>query len=363
MKHFKRYNLIILVPVSLLFLAVLGFGFVIEPLNGHLTRIGGYAENDFGWNQPQETFQSKFYTSGRNGFFNEYHDVIAFGDSFTNYTPGEVMHPAGYWPNYFVNNTGLNLIAFHLFNTDLIRLIDSAAFKKFPPRLFIYEVVERDAINELAKIEGDCKLKKSPQIKPLFIQPYESALLTFERNTKSGISNLNFDESGHYLKKAIIRKANNNFSKVDKITLNRKGLFSSKLSKETLVFKSDFKFKPYNEANIRKGLCGLINLQNKVQSNNKTLFVALIAPDKSSAYSNHSKSFHDKENSLIDYFSKQPINLPRVDVALKKEIEKGMVDVYLPNDTHWGSLGHKIAAQTIVDYLEKRGILKKKGIF
>jgi acetyltransferase AlgX (SGNH hydrolase-like protein) len=360
MKHFKRYNSIILVPVSLLFLAVLGFAFVIEPLNGHLTRIGGYAENDFGWNQPQERLQSKLYSREKNGTLNKYHDVIVFGDSFSNSSPREVMHPAGYWPNYLVKETGLDLITFHVFDTNLIKLIDSDAFKKFPPRLFIYEVVERDAISNLAKIEGDCKLKKSPQIKPFLIKPYQNALLTFERNIKTGILDLNFDQSIDYLKKSVIRKANHNFSETVKIALDRKGLFSSKMSEETLVFKSDFKFRPYNEARIKKGLCGLINLQNKIQSNNKTLFVALIAPDKLSAYSDHSKSFRNKGNSLFYYFSKQPVNLPRVDLALNKEIEKGIVDVYLPNDTHWGSWGHRTAAQTIIDYLENHGFLIKR---
>jgi len=296
-KH-KSYNIIFLIPVLVVMLAIFRVAWVIEPLNGDLTRIAGYTENDFGWNQPQEYLPSKLFSNGENGFFNEHHDVIVFGDSFTNYIPKEVMHQGGYWPNYFVNQTGLDLLTFHVFDTDVINLIESDAFKKFPPRVFIYEVVERDALGELSKITGDCKLRKSPQTKPLLIYPQNNALSTFARNKKTGISNLNFDQSTHYLKKTILRKINSNWSMAAKITLDQKGLFSSKLQNETLVFKSDFKFSTDNESRIQKGLCGLINLQNKVQSNNVTFFVALIAPDKSSAYSDHSQSFRDKKNSL-----------------------------------------------------------------
>lgn len=69
------------------------------------------------------------------------------------------------------------------------------------------------------------------------------------------------------------------------------------------------------------------------------------------------KLFPGKEKIILDYFTKKPINFPRIDVALKKGLEKGVVDVYLPNDTHWGSWGHKTAAQTVVEYLKNRGIL------
>jgi len=221
-----------------------------------------------------------------------------------------------------------------------------------PPPLLIFEIVERDLIWTLSRVRGDCISKKNPDITPIKIKPISDPLLQFKRNTKTGLLNLKIGVSANYLKKRILRS-----SDVVLMPLDRGGLFSNKLSKDTLVWGSDFLNYSFNEEKINQAVCGLLNLQNLVQSNNKTLFIAMIAPDKLSIYANYFKSFRDKEKIVLDYFTKKPINFPRVDVALKQGLEKGVVDVYLPNDTHWGSWGHKTAAQTLVKYLEKRGIL------
>jgi hypothetical protein len=349
--HYKKYNLIILIPLGLLIFAILGFAYVLQPMNGALTRIGGYSENEFGWNRPQERLKSKLYPTGKQGAYDKYYDVVVVGDSFTNHTRNEAMHPAGYWPNYFANATGLDLIAFNLIDTTIKKLIESDGFKKFPPSVLIFEIVERDLIWTLSRVRGDCTPKKNPKIRPMKIKPIRDPLLQFERNTNTGFSNLKLGISANFLKKQIFRSSN-----VVLMPLDREGLFSNKSNKGALVWGGDFLNYSYNEAKINKAVCGLLNLQNIVQSNDKTLFVAMIAPDKLSTYSNYFKSFRGKGKVILDYFAKKPINFPRVDVALKKGIEKGVVDIYLPNDTHWGSWGHKTAAQTVVKYLEKQGI-------
>ena len=35
----------------------------------------------------------------------------------------------------------------------------------------------------------------------------------------------------------------------------------------------------------------------------------------------------------------------------------GAADVYLPNETHWGSLGHQIVARALQEYLKRMGVL------
>ena len=46
------------------------------------------------------------------------------------------------------------------------------------------------------------------------------------------------------------------------------------------------------------------------------------------------------------------LHLVRLDQAMQAAIAEGAVDVYLPNDTHWASRGHKIAAATVARYLQ-----------
>ena len=45
------------------------------------------------------------------------------------------------------------------------------------------------------------------------------------------------------------------------------------------------------------------------------------------------------------------MHLLRVEQSLQQKIQSGIVDVYLPNDTHWGVEGHKTMAQALVEYL------------
>ena len=60
----------------------------------------------------------------------------------------------------------------------------------------------------------------------------------------------------------------------------------------------------------------------------------------------------------MDEIAKHPqLHAPRLDVALRKEIARGVRDVYLPNDTHWGSAGHQAVSRALLDYLTERGIL------
>ena len=348
----------ILTPLGLLFFAVLIFSYVLEPTNGVLTRIGGYSENDFGWTQPQERFQSKLYETKRYGIYDKYYDAVVVGDSFSQHLPDEAMHPAAYWPNFFVHATGLDLISFNSNFTEIVKFIESDSYKKFPPRLLIFEVVERDFINVISWITGDCIPRKDIEIKPITIKPTNDKLLKFERNSKTGLSNFELDIGLNYLKQNFLGRINNllSSSKVVLLNLDHEGLFSNALSKKTLFWGGDFKKFSFNEKEIQRAVCGLINLQNKVQSNNKTFFIAMIAPDKLSVYSNYILSLNKKENSIIDRIDKKPLHLPRIDVALKDEIKKGLVDAYLPNDTHWSSRGHKIAAQELVRYLKEHGI-------
>ena len=163
---YKKYNLIILAPLGLLIIAILFTANVLQPINGVLTRLGGYSENEFGWNLPQERFKSRMYVSGKYGLYDKNYDVVVLGDSFTNHMRDEVMHPAGYWPNYFVNATGLDLIAYNSRDTNIRKLIESDGFKKFPPRLFIFQIVERDLIWSFSGVKSDCIAGKNPDNDP-----------------------------------------------------------------------------------------------------------------------------------------------------------------------------------------------------
>ena len=45
------------------------------------------------------------------------------------------------------------------------------------------------------------------------------------------------------------------------------------------------------------------------------------------------------------------LRLVCMESRLKAVIESGAKDVYLPNDTHWGSIGAKLAAKAVTEYI------------
>src|SRR5258708_36544304 len=83
-----------LLLIGLSYACVLGFGLYgrhFEPLTGDLTRIGWFAENEFGWTLPQRRFVPPLAPAAS---LDGRYELIAIGDSF----PAEGTHPGTAWP-------------------------------------------------------------------------------------------------------------------------------------------------------------------------------------------------------------------------------------------------------------------------
>ncbi len=78
-KTFRRYNLIIAAMLLPIVLSLLITSTMIEPLNGNMTRIGGYLESDYA-GTAQVRLENR--SSERHGNYDRYSDVVVLGDSF-----------------------------------------------------------------------------------------------------------------------------------------------------------------------------------------------------------------------------------------------------------------------------------------
>lgn len=367
----KKYHTYFAWLMSILSVVISGLficAFYLEPLNGGLTRMGGYSENKFGWQKPEQRFERPLYQVDN---YNRYYDVVVFGDSFS-YNNQKAETDAGtYWPNFLVNRTGLSLVSFHYGRSDLEKLIHSNEFKLFPPRLLIYEVVERDVIyvpnygNEI-NLENNCVTDEIHMDLPLSYAPLGLQPRQFHRPevymaNEVGVFGVDLKTAANFIKKNALRMFPGIYnSKVIKLNLTRSDLFSSQTSNQLLIYGQDIEKSAWGEKKLDITRCKLIALQNMVQSNGKTFFVLMIAPDKFTAYSDY---LEDKQNtglSKIDTIASSGLHALRLDLRIKKEVASGIIDLYLPNDTHWGSTGHKIAADTLVDYLQTAGVLQKQ---
>jgi hypothetical protein len=78
----------------------------------------------------------------------------------------------------------------------------------------------------------------------------------------------------------------------------------------------------------------------------------MVAPDKLTAYADFvcDKGLRDI-SALAELSGHFPEVIPRLDLALISAIHEGKQDVYLPDDTHWGSSGYQIAAETLLTFL------------
>lgn len=355
----KRYSIGLLSLVFAEMLILVGTSFYLEPLVGDMTRLGAYAENDFGWNKPQQTFAKDAPPLRR--AYDQPSDILVIGDSFSfagNY--GMLNFP---WQTFLAAETGFSISSISHYTQSepiaydpklLTAIVNSETFQKSPPRILIMEIVERqlDIVND---VPGDCQPHHPLQGKPDFTFQPISDLVADKAASRKKIRPP-FKEQIAYAMKYLTtfpRWKKDEDRIVYELGLTTPKLFSHTLSDRLLVYSGDVKKSSWDK-NKRAGIrCKLVNMQNLVQQNGKTLFVAMVVPDKLTAYAKYLQDQSLAKLSPIGYLAQDPwLHVVRLDLALQAVIDSGGVDVYLPNDTHWAYLGHQTAAKTLAAWLK-----------
>ncbi len=348
--------MILLIPMGSLFAVFICLALWVQPIEGDLTRLGGFTENDFGWNEPQQQFSSMLYTFDEGREYKQYYDVVVLGDSLS------ITFPRAQWQNYFVHQTGLSLVTYKIDDIDIESFVASPAYKHHPPRIVIYETVERSFVDRTNSWnKGGCRTAPTSAFKgsPLEIRPGNQPLSSHTRNTRNGPLHPNLSSGAHYLKRLIKKTINNKSNQAIKIALNRNDLFSNQQSGHLLVYRKDFKRYQVSKKDLNEAVCGLSYIQNIFQQHGKTFFIGMVAPDKLTTYMDVYKNFdHDKIHWMEEIKKHRELNVPNLNVALKNESARGAWDVYLPNDTHWGSAGQRTVTRTLQEYLKRKGVLR-----
>lgn len=350
---YQRYNLLlaaVLVPVVALLTVT---SFWLQPYDGGMTRLGGYPEKLYGWTGSQWRFDKPLYRQymTREAAYREPADVVVLGDSFTFLQ--EVS-----WPNYLVRETGLRLTAFRLDKTPIDQLLASEEFRAHPPRVLVYQTVERELRNRLGAEPPDCVARNpAPALAPRPVLPVPVEPEPYERATAAALLDLSL--SIDFLAKVVPREyLGRDHTPVARLALSHPAPFSNVERRQLLVYRDDLAKSEWTPDTWERARCNLIDLQNRVQANGRTFFVAMIAPDKLTAYSALLAEPRHRTLSRIDLLATDPaLHLLRLDLGLREAVENGVVDVYLNNDTHWGSAGYRIVAQELVSYLARHGVI------
>ena len=346
----RRYAFLLILFSAGLTAALGLYGRSLQPLSGDLTRIGWRTENDFGWTKPEEHFEPLAAVLGT---LDAHYDVVAIGDSFTGESP---WHPGTTWPHFLAHDTGLKVAIFDSDDDMIGRLLASERFQTEPPAVVIYEIVERNLIPNHRSGEGDgCPETPDPVVRlvpgapgapPV---PVDRTMIRPWNDWPAAYAAAYLSQN---LRRWVMGRETTNSVELD---LTQGGLFSSHADRQLLVYGEDFNKLGWTEAEWRGTACNLLRLQARVETNGRTLFLAMVAPDKLTTYGPFLAAEKFRGVSRLDLLAQYPaLNLVRFDQGFDPA---GHVDLYLPNDTHWSTTGHRLAARLVEHLLIDKGVL------
>ncbi|MDR3517031.1 MAG: hypothetical protein P4M00_14555 [Azospirillaceae bacterium] len=360
-RTYRTYDAIL---IGLIAVAALCGAIVVEhlqPLSGDLTRLGGYAENDFGWTGTEQVFAPPLAAAGQIGRAD---DIVVLGDSFSlRSTPDRQTPAGGFWTDFLAAGTGLSVGVFFIEKMPVEQFIAANRDRPHPPRLVILELVERSLRHQVldGTGAGACTdaapahrarfpgLSLPPAFTPRSAVPLEIVRDTAPRWSETGVG-----QAVDHLAKSIPRwLVGWDDATVRRLPLSRPDLFTSRLPGELLVYRDDLAKAAWTDGDWAAIRCRLLDWQVRTEANGRTTFLVVVPPDKSSAYAPYLPADARQPDGIARLAEASALHLPRVDLALRQAIQSGVRDVYLPNDTHWGTAGSRIAATSVIDYLKE----------
>ena len=78
------------------------------------------------------------------------------------------------------------------------------------------------------------------------------------------------------------------------------------------------------------------------------------------AYSKYLDTTEFRDISVISKFGGRGLNTIRVDQYVDRALADGVMDLYLPDDTHWSDKGYELGARAVYDALTAREIIVEK---
>lgn len=331
-------------------------------MGGNLARMGWHSRNAYGARAPQRLFEPRLFAVGTG--IDGPHDVVVLGDSFT------LLDLEKSWPNHLAAS-GLSVLAIRLagdeakasdaddIEAQIDALMESPEFRAHPPRVLVLEMVESTLRRRLVRDAPACDglpevervAVRSPVAGPVTLQPPPHEVRDVILRTRR------YDEqqlayARDFLFRNVQRVLGRWTPEVREFELHT-ARFSSRHPRTLLVVTHDVHKAQWTRDDVERMRCQLLRLQRRVEAGGRTLFVAMLVPDKLSAY--HADLVdHAAPGTRLDAVIDPRLNAPRIDVALRAAIEAGTLDVYLPDDTHFGAAGHAIAAQVVAQHIGQR---------
>jgi hypothetical protein len=341
---------------------------------GDLTRVGWFSNNLYGNRTPQLVFDPPLFAV--KDAPDRRYDVVIVGDSFA-------MDPDKSWPNYLAAR-GLSVLVIPV-TEDLSKqnttadverqiraLLEMPAFKEHPPGVFVFESIERFLRRRLVDDGAPCVDEqqvngREPGAPPGRL-PTQRPTLEYGAPPVHRLREMHLPSAGRYDEEQLTYARDFLVKNVRRLfgwqgdgreLALRMPRFSSRKPDRLLVVAQDLRKGTWTDEDVDRMQCQLLKLQEAVQANGKTLFVALPIPDKLSAY-HPDLVDRSQPAGIVERIDDPRLNRPRVEKPIRAAIDAGEIDVYLPNDTHFSTRGHEVTAATVLDFIEAR--TKRSGV-
>jgi hypothetical protein len=321
---------------------VTGAAFWLEPLSGDLTRLGGYAERDFGWRKTQSVFVPPLAaTSDVPGPA----DVVVIGDSFSSRTSADRQTLAGgFWTDFLAHTTGLGVRVHDVARMPVERYVATQAFTAYPPRAVILEVAERTLLDRLGRGAAQCDIAENAMPAQAFPGVTHRVPSSIPRSALPRLQP-QIGSTVDYMRKSVIRAVfGMGDAGVVRLGLVRGDLFTNREAGSMLAYAEDRLALEWPDSAWSRIRCGAAHLRQLVEANGRTVFLLVVAPDKSRAYAKVVTA--GRPDAMRARYGSMSQMLA-VEAMLQHAVSQGVQDLYLPNDTHWGSAGSQLVAELV----------------
>lgn len=336
---------------------VLPVAFALDPLDGDLTRLGGFSENRYGPAAPQAIFVPPLVETARPG---ESYDVVVIGDGFSLPDPSDGRAPFGqYWTDHLRNLTGLTIGVRHLDELSAADYLATDDFRERPPRVLVYETVERKLIERTDSLPPHAGRALKPDIGTTIARPLDRVPQPRPRPKAHAWAAPPVGQAIGILSKALPRLLlDRPIGPVEERHLAYAGLFSSAVSTSTLFLAEDFEPWRADRALLEERRAALRDLQTAVEANGQTRFLVMVAPDKGTVYADFLMGTPPVRSAVEEVLGADPqLNYVPLAAGLRALAAGGITDLYKPNDSRWGTQGHVQVARTVYATLGRMGII------
>lgn len=322
------------VGLSLIFSA----GFYAEPLTGDLTRVGGWTERDFGWQEalpeiPAEANDREIGTAG----------VLVLGDSFS---------LANMWQSLLGHEQGLGTVSHHYEQfvciEQWLEMLESNGY--LAGKTLIVESLERFFVSRFGNT-GACRKSKSKE-KPV-VKPFEALthgeIPTLRRTGGKVPTDVVYLLK--VLKNQVLTAVRGNQATLTGVAVNAplssSRLFSNRRSDRILYYYEDDAEGTWTAEQIDQASRLIEAIQRRVEAAGGR-FAFMLIPNKSTVYSDF---IVGRPN--VDHYSPivrqlRQAGVPALDMLkpFRERIENE-VDFYLPDDTHVSTRGYRVISETV----------------